>query len=124
MKNKILVIDDEPELTKAVEIRLKASGYEVEIAYDGPSGMDKAKETKPDLILLDIVMPMVNGYTVAKKLMTEPGTKNIPIIVFTASQQKDLEARCQELGITTFIRKPFETSELLDMVNGILNEPH
>ena len=122
MPKRILVIDDEPELVKAIEIRLKTSGYEVEAAYDGQSGIDKAKEVKPDLILLDIIMPRMDGYEVTKELIADPETEQIPIIVFTASQQRDLEARCRELGITDFIKKPFETSDLLNMVNEILKE--
>ena len=120
MGKKILVIDDEPELVKAVEVRLKASGYEVEVAYDGLSGIEKAKAVKPNLILLDIVMPEMDGYGVCKKLMADPETEGIQIIIFTASQQRDLEAKCRELGITDFIKKPFETKNLLNVVNEIL----
>lgn len=120
MPKKILVIDDEPELVKAVEVRLRTSGYEVEVAYDGPSGIDKAKQTKPDLILLDIIMPKMDGYQVAKKLMVDPETKDIHIIIFSASQERDLEKKCRELGVTNFITKPFETSELLGLVNKFL----
>ena len=114
---KILVIDDEPELVKAVEIRLRASGYEVEAAYDGPSGINKAKETKPDLILLDIIMPGMNGYQVAEKLMADP---DIRIIVFSASGERDLERKCRKLGITDFIAKPFEIHDLLTIINKCL----
>lgn len=120
MAKKILIIDDEPELVKAVQIRLVASGYEAEVAYDGTSGIDKVKEVKPDLILLDIIMPKMDGYEVCKKLMADPETKEIPITIFTASQERSLEAKCRKLGITDFITKPFETTDLLNMVNEIL----
>lgn len=120
MSKKILVIDDEPELVKAVKIRLESNGYEVETAYDGPTGLEKTKEFKPDLILLDIIMPGMNGYEVSKKLKAEPDTKDIPIIIFTASQQRELEEKCKEVGVTDFITKPFETSDLLNMVNKFL----
>ena len=122
MARKILIIDDEPELVKAVTVRLKASGYETVAAYDGLAGIDKVKEAKPDLILLDIIMPKMDGYQVCKKLMADPETERIPIIIFTASQQRDLEAKCKELGITTFIMKPFETNNLLAMIDRILSE--
>ena len=120
MGKRILVIDDEVELVKAVQIRLQTNGYEVEVAYDGLTGVDKAKKDKPDLILLDIIMPGMDGYEVAKNLLAMPQTRDIKIIVFTASQQRDLEDKCKELGITTFIMKPFETPNLLEMVNKIL----
>jgi len=122
MTKKILVIDDESELVKAVEVRLKANGYEVLSACDGLTGIDKAKEAKPDLILLDIIMPKMDGYEVAKGLLANPETKEIPIIIFSASQQRDLENRCRGLGIADFISKPFETRDLLNMVNGILKK--
>ena len=121
MAKKILIIDDEPELVKAIGVRLKANGYDVEVAYDGLSGIDKAKEVKPDLILLDIIMPKMDGYEVAKKLMADVATETIPIIIFTASQQKELENKCRELGISTFLMKPFEAKDLLDMIGGALN---
>jgi DNA-binding response OmpR family regulator len=122
MVGRILIIDDEPELVKAVEVRLKASGYEVEVAYDGKAGIDKAKGVKPDLILLDFVMPMMDGYEVARELMADLEIKQIPIIVLTASQQRDLKTKFRELGINAFIMKPFETSDLLDMVNKYLSK--
>jgi CheY-like chemotaxis protein len=121
-RKKILVIDDEPELIKAVEIRLKSIGYEVALSYDGRTGIDKAKEIKPDLILLDLIMPIMDGYVVAKKLKDDPETKHIPIIILTASQREDLKTRCRELGVASFIMKPFETSDLLMMVKAILKE--
>jgi DNA-binding response OmpR family regulator len=120
MFGRILIIDDEPELVKAVEVRLKASGYDVEVAYDGKAGIDKAKEVRPDLILLDFVMPSMDGYEVARELMANRGIKQIPIIVLTASQQRDLKIKFRELGITAFLVKPFETRDLLDMVNKTL----
>ena len=122
MAKKILVIDDEHELVKAVEIRLRASGYEVEVAYDGASGIEKVKETSPDLVLLDIIMPKMNGHEVCEKLIADSETKGIPIIIFTASQKKGLEAKCNDLGVTDFIVKPFETENLLNIVNEILNK--
>lgn len=120
MPKKILVIDDEPELVKAITIRLKASGYEVIPAPDGQEGVDKAQEFRPDLILLDIIMPKIDGYEVCKTLKTNPKTKNIPIVIFTASGQRDLEKRCMAVGADAVIKKPFETTELLELVNKFL----
>ena len=108
--------------SKAVEIRLKSIGYEVALSYDGRAGIDKAKEIKPDLILLDLVMPIMDGYVVANELKDDPETKHIPIIILTASQREDLKTRCRELGVTSFIKKPFETNDLVNMVNKILKQ--
>lgn len=117
-----MVIDDELQLVKAVEVRLRASGYEVEVAYNGPAGIDKAKKARPDLILLDIIMPNMDGYMVCKKIMADPETAEIPIIIFSASQERDLEAKCRELGATNFILKPFETDDLLNMIKGVIKK--
>jgi len=120
MLKKILVIDDEPELVKAATVRLQASGYEVISAYDGQEGIGKAKEGKPDLILLDIIMPKKDGYEVCKNLKSNPKTRDIPIIIFTASGQEGLEKKCMAIGASAMIRKPFETAELLELVDKLL----
>ena len=120
MTKKILVIDDEPELVKAITIRFKASGYEVTPAYDGQEGVNKAGEIKPDLILLDVIMPKMDGYEVCKRLKAVPETKDIPIIIFTASGQRDLERKCLAVGAKGVIMKPFEATELLELVDKLL----
>lgn len=122
MSKKVLIIDDELELVKAVEVRLKSNGYEVITANDGKSGIDKAVENMPDIILLDIIMPNLTGYEVAKKLLSNPKTSAIPIIVFTASQEKSITQMCGELGVCHVIKKPFETRNLLDIINDMLNK--
>ncbi len=118
--SKILVVDDEPELVKAIEIRLRASGYQVEVAYDGEEGIKKAMEFKPDLIILDIVMPKISGYEVCKILKSNEETRHIPILILTASQQRELEKECLALGAKIALMKPFETEELLLLVKQLL----
>lgn len=120
MSKKILLIDDELDLVKAVTVRFKASGYELIPASDGEEGVDKAQEFRPDLILLDIIMPKMDGYEVCKALKANPKTKNIPIVIFTATGQRDLEERCMAAGAAAVIKKPFETTELLELVNKFL----
>ena len=88
--SKILVVDDEPELVKAIEIRLRASGYQVEVAYDGEEGIKKAMEFKPDLIILDIVMPKISGYEVCKILKSNEETRHIPILIFNISGRSNV----------------------------------
>ncbi|OQX82697.1 MAG: hypothetical protein B6D53_03970 [Candidatus Omnitrophica bacterium 4484_49] len=120
MMSKILIVDDEPELVKAIEVRLRASGYHVEVAYDGEEGVKKAREFNPDLIILDIVMPRLNGYEVCKILKSNADTRNIPILILTASQQREMEKKCLALGANIALMKPFETEELLLLVNQLL----
>jgi len=118
--SKILIVDDEPELVKAIEVRLRANGYQVEIAYDGEEGVKKAGEFNPDLIILDIVMPKLNGYEVCKILKSNEETRDIPILILTASQQRELEKKCLALGAKVALMKPFETEELLLLVKQLL----
>lgn len=120
MAKKILVIDDEPELVKAITVRLKASGYKIIPAYDGQQGLDIAKKIKTDLILLDLIMPKKNGYEVCKDLKSNPRTKDIPILIFTASGQHDMEQECMAAGAGAVVMKPFETAALLELMNKFL----
>jgi len=122
MAKKVLVIDDEHDLARAVELRLKATGYETEVAHDGVAGVDKAKKTKPNMILLDLVMPKMDGFEVCKSLKSDPETKDIPILIFTAFGQKKLEEKCKAAGAVATILKPFETNDLLNMINQILTK--
>jgi DNA-binding response OmpR family regulator len=122
MDKKILVIDDEPELVKAIEIRLKANGYQVIFAYDGEEGIQKAFLEKPDLIILDIIMPKMNGFEVCQILKGDEKSKEIPILILTASQQRELERKCLEAGASAALMKPFEADELLVLVDELLKK--
>jgi len=120
MAKKILVIDDEPELVRAITVRFEASGYKAIPAFDGQEGIAKAKKLKPDLILLDIIMPGMDGYEVCRRLKADPDTKNIPVLILTASGQRDLEEKCTSAGGNIVITKPFDTEDLLASVNKFI----
>ena len=113
---KILFIEDETDQIMMMQTRLEAYGYEFTAALDGEEGIQKAIELKPDIILLDIVMPKMNGYQVCAELKKNPDTCDIPIIVITASGARDLEQRCKELQVQEIIRKPYESSHLAERI--------
>ena len=117
---KILVVDDEPDIVTVVSKILEVRGYQVITAASGQEGFKKAKEEKPDLILLDILMPEMNGDEVYSELLKYQDTKDIPVIIFSASQKKDLEEKCIALGVTDFVKKPFEADHLLKVINNKL----
>ncbi len=120
MARKILVIDDEPELVKALKIRLESKGYKVAQAFDGEEGLKKIEEEKPNLIVLDIMMPAMDGYTFAREVKFRPDTKHIPIIILTAKEKmRDL---FEIEGIKEYIVKPFEYEDLLDRIGKLLKE--
>lgn len=118
-KKKILVVDDEADFVDMVRMRLEANGYEVLTAYNGRDGLEKAKAEKPDLILLDILMPELDGYTTLKELKNMGETKGIPVLVVTAKPgMKDLFVI---EGIADYIVKPFDDEDLLLRIKRALN---
>src|SRR4030067_2825082 len=89
-KKKILVVEDEAELTRAIQIRLEQAGYEVLIAYDGKEALEKAREENPDLIVLEFMLPKIDGYKVCRMLKFDEKYKKIPVVMLTArAQEKD-----------------------------------
>lgn len=117
---KILVIDDLPENVFMLQDRLEHEGFEVLTAYDGYTGIDKAKNELPDLILLDIMMPDITGLEVCKILANESGTKDIPIILVTAKSGAEDTKEGLEAGAFDYIKKPFNRIELLARVKSAL----
>ena len=116
MAQKILVIDDEPDLVKAIKIRLNQFGFEVIVAYNGGEGAKKAKEEKPDLILVDILMPEMDGFQTLGKLKQDSSTKSIPVIMLTAKSQLDDVIEATNLGAVDYVVKPFDYRILVEKI--------
>ena len=117
---KILVIDDLPENVFMLQDRLEHEGYEVITAYDGKNGIDKAKTELPDLILLDVMMPDINGFEVCKILVNDEKTASIPIILVTAKTGAEDTKEGLDAGAFDYIKKPFNKIELLARVRSAL----
>lgn len=120
MNKRILVVDDEADLVETLKLRLEKDGYEVVTAFDGAEGITKAKGEKPDLIVLDVMMPKLNGYQVCRELRAEPQCKNIPVIMLTAKTQETDKFWGREVGADAYITKPFEFDALLDSIKKYL----
>ena len=119
-KKRILIVDDEPNIVKAVRARLEDSGYEAIAAYDGEEALKKAREEKPDLIILDLMLPMMDGCDVCRKLKLDEKYKAIPIIMFTAKfQPVDIRYGMAQ-GADAYITKPFDPKMLLDKIRELL----
>lgn len=114
---KILVVDDEQDLVETIRLKLSSEGYKVESANTGVEALEKAKQTKPDLILLDIMMPELNGYQVCKKIKEDDSLKNIPVVMLTAKAQESDKFWGLETGADDYITKPFEFSNLLKTIS-------
>lgn len=121
-KKRILVVEDELELVKAIQIRLEQAGYEALFAYDGQEGLEKARKEKPDLILLDLMLPKIDGYKVCRMLKFDEKYKKIPIIMLTARAQESDEKLGLETGADTYITKPFQHEVVLAKIKELLKE--
>ena len=113
---KILFIEDEIDHILMLKTRFEAMGYVFFYATDGEEGFKIACDEKPDVILLDIIMPKMNGYEVCYSLKRNEETKNIPIIIVTASGAKKLEQKCIEIGANEIIHKPYDSSYLIERI--------
>ncbi|MCK4882171.1 MAG: response regulator, partial [Candidatus Omnitrophica bacterium] len=121
-KQKILIIDDEPDMVYAVQMRLETSGYQVVTALDGNEGLEKARKENPDLIILDVMLPNLDGYKISRMLKFDEKYKNIPIIMFTARGQRDDIKLGYEVGVDVYLVKPFEWKVLLEEINKLLDK--
>ncbi len=121
MKKKILVVDDERVLVELLKMRLGEANYEVLIAHDGQEGLETAKREKPDLILLDIMMPKMDGYQVCRLLKFDAAYKQIPIIMLTARGREQDQKAAHEVGADDFIVKPFDPKDLLTKIATFLD---
>jgi DNA-binding response OmpR family regulator len=121
-KKKILIVDDERDIVKALMIRLHAAGYEVVTAFDGAQGVFMAHKEKPDLIILDIRMPAGNGFSVAQRLKRSTHTFTIPVIFLTGSPEKNAEEKAMAVGARFYVKKPYDPEELLDAIKRALEK--
>jgi len=115
-RKKILIIDDEEDMANILSFRLDSLGYEIITANNGLEGLEKAQLEKPNLILLDIMMPKINGFEVLRRLKENPVTKYTPVIMLTGRGESESLFKAEELGSTDYIIKPFESQELLDLI--------
>ena len=117
---KILVVDDEVYILHILDFSLGAEGFEVITANNGELAIEKAKQDKPDLIVLDIMMPVLDGYETCRRLKREAETKNIPVVLLTA-KGRDVDKRLgYEVGAVDYIVKPFSPNRLIERIQEIL----
>ena len=121
-KKKILIIDDEPDILKLTSLRLRKLGYDVLTAVDGEKGFESIRDKKPDLVLLDLMLPVASGADVCRRVKKDEQLKNIPIILFAAGSNTIVAERAETLGAEDYIVKPFDPEELINKVECILTE--
>ncbi len=120
MAQRVLIVDDDLETLRLVGLMLEREDYEISVAQNGPSALEKAVNDPPDLILLDVMMPEMSGFEVARKLRATPQTELIPIIMFTAKSQVEDRVEGLEAGADAYLTKPTQPRELLAQVKALL----
>jgi len=119
---KILIVDDEVDLVETVRFPLEMEGFNVLVSYNGEDALNKARKESPDLIILDLMLPKLDGYKVCRLLKFDEKYKHIPILMLTAKTQEKDKILGMETGADEYITKPFEMDELLEKVKTYLNK--
>jgi DNA-binding response OmpR family regulator len=118
----ILVVDDIRIIRRLVKVNLELEGYTVNEAENGEEAVRMIREDKPDLVLLDVVMPFLDGFQVLKRIREEDDTRNIPVIMLTSCAEEANQIKGWEMGISDFVAKPFNPNALVNVVNRVLRE--
>ena len=116
----MLIVEDEPNIVLSLEILLRRAGYETASTGDGEEALEIIRRTRPDVVLLDIMLPKRNGYEVCRSVKSEPGLSSIPVIMLTAKGQEVEILKGLEFGASAYIAKPFGNAEVLEAVRAAL----
>lgn len=117
----ILVIDDDPDVVSLLSLLLKTNGHRPTGAYGGEEGLKIVKEIMPDLILLDIMMPGIDGFNVLRQLRFDKTTENIPVIFVSAINDEESKRKAESLGSQGYITKPYERNQLMETINKVIH---
>jgi DNA-binding response OmpR family regulator len=120
MSKRVLVVDDEPNIVLSLEFLLKRQGLEVLTARDGEAGLAEIRRTRPDLVILDVMMPKLDGFAVLEAMRGEPALQGIPVLMLTARGRDTDRKKGIALGADAYLSKPFSTHELIDKVLELL----
>jgi CheY-like chemotaxis protein len=117
---RIVVVDDDPDILNIVSLSLEMMGHDVQRASDGFEAVELVRDSLPDLVLMDLMMPTLNGYEATEELKSDPCTADIPVLALTAKAMRGDEQRGRQAGVDAYITKPFRISHVLEVVNGFL----
>lgn len=120
IKKRILVVDDETEQVDLVKKRVEVEGYDVVAAYDGEEALNRVREKRPDLIILDIMLPGMNGHEICASLQADNQFRDIPIIMLTAQGRAEDIKRGMDGGAVSYMQKPFKMEVLLGIIKGVI----
>lgn len=120
MASRILIIDDEPNIVLSLEFLMKREGYEVAVAGDGEGALRAMAERRPDLVILDVMMPKLNGFEVCQRIRAEPALRGVRVLMLTAKGRETEMKKGLELGADAYVTKPFSTKELVAEIRRLL----
>ncbi len=117
---RLLVVDDDPVIVKLLQVNFEMEGYNVLTANDGVEGLEKARAERPDVVILDIMMPKLDGYQTCTALKSDDSTKGIPVVFLSAkAQQSDID-KGKAAGVADYLTKPFDPNDLIEVVERLL----
>jgi twitching motility two-component system response regulator PilG len=119
-KNRILVVEDEESLLKLESILLSSKGYNVTGVMDGKSALEEVMARRPDLVILDIMLPEIDGFEVCRRIRENPATSTIPVVMLTAKKNSQDVARGTEVGANAYLTKPFKSAKVIEVIEELL----
>jgi CheY-like chemotaxis protein len=119
---RVLVVDDDPVILRLLQLNLELEGHEVLTAVDGHDALDQVAKLDPDLVLLDVMMPHLDGFEVCEQLRADPATADVPVVFLSAKAQSADVTRGTEVGGTAYVTKPFDPVALIQLIEQIMND--
>ena len=120
-KKKVLIVEDEEHLLELESLMLTTNGYEVKGALDGPSALELVASMKPDLILLDIMLPVMDGYEVCRQIKAKDATRHIPVVMLSAKKSKEDIVKGEQAGADWYLTKPFKSVMVIETIKRLLS---
>ena len=120
MAKRILIVDDEPNIVISLEFLLKREGFETDVAGDGEAALEAVARRRPDLVVLDVMLPRMNGFEVWRLLRADPSRRDVKVLILTAKGRETEMARGLGLGADAYVTKPFSTKDLVAQIRGLL----
>ncbi len=121
MSKRIQIIEDDFDVIETLQFVLKSRGYEIEIAFDGRAGVEMIKNKRPDLLILDLTMPVMDGWAVMVAVKQDPDYQSIPIMILTSSKKAQHIEKARSLGVQSYVLKPFEPQKIVKIVERLLD---
>jgi DNA-binding response OmpR family regulator len=120
VKRKVLIVEDEPHIVLSLEFLLQRAGYETAAAVDGEDGLAQVRRLHPDVVLLDVMLPRINGHDVCRAIKADPDLWDVPVIMLSAKGQEVEVMKGLELGAAAYVTKPFGNAEILEAIRAVL----